>query len=149
LKDVLPLLIETAKAVRERQSANVAQAQLALAQAQSTLRRLQQFRAEYLARSPAARQGRSDGQALAQYTQFFGRLDDAIGQQQRETGLRQSQLEAQQAQLVRCHQRLQAFETLAHRLACERETRESRRLQGEADEFAARAASRAAMEALR
>ncbi len=149
MKDVLPILIETARATRDRQAANLAQAQLALAQAHATLERLRQFRSEYLARSPAARLGRCDGQALSQYQQFFSRLDDAIAQQQRETELRQARLDAQQAQLVRCHQRLLAFETLASRRACEREKREMRRLQGEADEFAARVAGRAALEAFR
>ena len=149
MKYALPILIETARAARDRQAASLAQAQLAAGQAQTTLQRLRQFRTDYLARSPAASLGRSDGQALAQYQLFFSRLDDAIALQQQEIELRQARVTVQQAQLVQRHQRLLAFETLAQRRASECETRELRRLQSESDEFAARVAGRAALGSFR
>jgi flagellar export protein FliJ len=149
MRDVLPILIETARAVRDRQSAVVAQARLACGQAQSTLQQLRQFRVEYLARSPAATLGHTNSQALSQYQRFFSRLDEAIALQLQEIDLREARVAAQQAQLVQCHQRLLAYETLDRRYAAEREAHELHRLQDEADEFAARVAGRAALEIFR
>ena len=148
MKHALPILIETAQAARDRQAAILGHAQLAAGHAQATLQRLHQFRTDYLARSPAANLARSDGQSLAQYQLFFSRLDDAITLQQQEIELRLAQVAAKHALLVRCNQRLLAFETLARRRASERELLELRRQQSESDEFAARVAAGMALDGL-
>ncbi len=146
MKHALPILIETAQAARDRQTALLGQAQLAAGQAQATQQRLHQFRTDYLARAPAANLARSDGQSLAQYQLFFGRLDAAIALQQQEIELRLAEVAAKQALLVRCNQRLLAFETLARRRASERDLLEQRRQQSESDEFAARVAAGMALD---
>lgn len=143
---VLPYLIESARTARDRQAASLRQAELSVRQALATLQRLRQFRTECLARSPASMHARSDGQALAAYQQFVGRLDEAIVLQRQEADRREARRVAQQEQLTRAHQRVAAFETLARRRLQERERREQRRMEREADEFAARAARRPTLE---
>ncbi len=141
MRAVLPLLIERAQAARDAQSARLRQAQQAQAQAGATLQRLQAFRQECLARSPAAL-GRGDGPGMADYQQFVSRLDEAIGLQTQDVEARRLQAEHQQRLLADCQQRLLAFETLDRRQAQQRHAREQRRDQHAADEFAARAATR-------
>jgi flagellar FliJ protein len=143
MQQVLPLLIGQARAARDQQAARLQQAQLAVQQARATLERLQAFRLECLARSPAATLGRADGAALADYQRFVTRLDDAITSQQGEVALRESVATQQQQVLQQAQQRLLAFDTLARRHAQQRATRELRRDQRQADEFAARATARA------
>jgi flagellar FliJ protein len=142
MEQVLPLLIEQATGARDRQSARLAQVRQSVQQAQATLERLQAFRLECLARSPAAQLGRGDGAMLAGYQQFLGRLDDAIAMQRQEAALRQAQADQQQALLAQCQQKLLAFQTLAARQAQRRELRAARKSQRESDEFAARAYAR-------
>ena len=55
MEAVLPQLIERAQAARDRLAFEARQTAQALQQSQATLERLRQFRAEYLARSPATR----------------------------------------------------------------------------------------------
>ena len=95
MKHVLPLLIERAQAVRDRQAQLLRQAQQSAAQAQSTLQRLDAFRGECLSRSAAAQLGHTDGNSLAGYQQFVGRLDEAIGMQGQEATLREAQAATQ------------------------------------------------------
>jgi flagellar protein FliJ len=146
MKHALPTLIETARTARDRQTTILAQAQLAASQAENTLERLGQFRSDYLGRAPAATRASSDGQTLAQYQLFFSRLDEALALQRQEVERRLARVALQQEQLVRCQQRLLAFEALARRRESERQMREARRQQSETDEFAARVAARAALE---
>jgi flagellar FliJ protein len=141
MRAVLPLLIERAEAARDAQSVRLRQAQQAQAQAQGTLERLQAFRQECLARSPAAL-GRGDGAGMADYQRFVSRLDEAIGLQAQDVDARRQQAEHQQRLLAECQQRLLAFQTLDRRQAQQRQARELRRDQRAADEFAARAATR-------
>lgn len=147
MKHALPLLIETAEAARDQQSARLAQARQAVAQAVATLERLRDFRAECLARSAAGTLGGTDGTALQDYQRFVARLDEAIGQQQQQVRQRELQVEHQQIQLQRCQQRLLAFETLRKREANAAAARTLRREQREADEFAARSYARGDREA--
>ena len=146
MEHVLPTLIESARTARDRQAAQLRQAQGAVQQARTTLERLGQFRAECLARSAAGTLGHTDGPALGRYQRFIARLDEASALQQRELQLRTERAEREQQALVHCQQRLLAFQALAQRRLREREHRENRRLQREADEFAARAFHRAARE---
>ena len=141
MKHVLPLLIERAQAVRDRQAQVLRQAQQSAAQARTTLDRLDAFRAECLSRSAAAQLGRSDGASLAGYQQFVGRLDDAIGMQGQEAALRDAQAAEQQLRLQQQQRRVLAFESLARREAQRQGRREQRQDRIAADEFAARAAA--------
>lgn len=136
---VMPLLIEQARKRRDEQSARAQAALQGVHQALGTLRQLQDFRTDYLRRSPA-----SSGQAmhvdrLQDFQRFLARLEQAIGQQRQEVERRQQvQAEAQRF-LAEDQRRLMAFETLASRQAQERERLARRREQRETDEFAARA----------
>ena len=142
---VLPTLIDGAKTVRDRHGVAARQAAAAVAQAQATLDRLQQFRAECLTRAPGT-QGASDGQALADYQVFLGRLDAAITQQGHEHARRGEWAASAQQALVASQQRLMAFETLVTRRAAVRNAKEDRKARRDTDEFAARAARRQAQE---
>lgn len=146
MEHVLPILIDSARTARDRQAAGLREAEAAVRQAIATLQRLRQFRAECLVRSPAALNARSDAHALAAYQNFVGRLDQAIDLQQQEVDRRESRRLAQHDLLLRAHQRVAAFETLAQRRLLQRAAREQRRLEREADEFAARAHRRATVE---
>lgn len=143
---VLPHLIEAARNARDRQAAQLRQAQGAVQQAQATLQRLAQFRADYLARSAAATLGTTDGPALQRYQRFLARLDEATVMQQRELQAREQRVQREQQALVGQQQKLLAYETLVRRRAQERERRVQRREQRESDEFAARAFRRAQQE---
>jgi hypothetical protein len=79
----------------------------------------------------------------ADYQRFVTRLDDAITSQHHEVTVRQSGAAQQQQVLQQAQQRLLAFDTLARRHARQQATRELRREQHQADEFAARASARA------
>ena len=142
MDQVLPLLIESAEAARDRQAGALRQAQQAVQQAQDTLARLRQFRADCLARSAGGSLGRADAQSLGDYQRFVARLDQAIVMQQHEAQLRESRVVAAQQQLMQCQQKLLAFQTLTQRRARQREAVATRREQREADEFAARAFQR-------
>ncbi|TFZ08342.1 flagellar export protein FliJ [Ramlibacter humi] len=143
MEHVLPMLTQQATAARDREAARLQQARQSHAQAQATLQRLEAFRQECLARSPAATGGRGDGATLAAYQQFVARLDEAIAMQRQETGLRANQADAQQQRLAQAQQRLLAFQALANRQAVRAAQRETKREQRMADEFAARATARA------
>lgn len=139
---VLPVLIDGAKAERDRAGTQVRQAAQALQQAQDTHERLAQFRTDYLSRSPAHRTGAFDPQALTDYQAFLARLDQAIGMQVHQKTFREEQLAGQQQMLVQAQRRVMAFEALARRAVNAREKKLQRRAQVEADEFATRSAAR-------
>ena len=139
---VLPLLIERAAALRDRQAAATQQARLAADQAGTTLGRLESFRVDVLSQSAAGTMARTSGDSLAGYQKFVTRLDDAIGMQAQETAVRESRVGEQQALLLDAQRRLLAFETLQRRRAAQRDSRAQRKQQRESDEFAARAARR-------
>jgi flagellar FliJ protein len=141
---VLPLLIERAQAARDRLAVEARQTAQALQQSHATLQRLQQFRAEYLARSPATRGTAVSPQALVDWQRFLARLDDAIRMQEQECEHRSQMDDARRRQLGEGQRRLMAFETLDRRRAAVREAALVRRAQRDADEFAARAARAAA-----
>ena len=141
---VLPLLIERAQAARDRMAAEARQSAQALQQSQATLERLRQFRAEYLARSPATRGGAVSPQVLVDWQRFLARLDDAIRLQAQECEHRRQVDDVRRRQLGEGQRRLMAFETLDRRRAAVREIAQGRRAQRDADEFAARAARAAA-----
>lgn len=146
MEHVLPHLIETARVARDRQAVGLRQAQQGVQQALATLERLTQFRADSLARSAAGTLGVTHTQALQQQQRFVSRLDEAVAQQREELALRQAHAETQQQELVKCQQRMLAFETLAKRRANERERKAQRLQQRQSDEFAARAAARGGLE---
>ena len=143
---VLPILIDTARTARDRQAASLREAELAVRQALATLQRLRQFHTECLARSPASMYARSHGDSLVAYQQFVGRLDEAIALQQQEADRRETMRAVQQGHLMRAQQKVAGFESLATRRLQERQLREQRRLEREADEFAARVATRPTLE---
>ena len=136
---VMPLLIEQARKRRDEQSARVQAASQGVQQALGTLRQLQDFRADYLRRSPASAGQAMHVDRLQDFQRFLARLEQAIAQQRQEIERRQ-QVQAQaQHFLAEDQRRLMAFETLAARQAGERERLARRREQRETDEFAARA----------
>ena len=141
---VLPQLIERAQAARDRLALEARQTAQALQQSQATLERLRQFRADYLARSPASRGAAVSAQALVDWQRFLARLDDAIRMQSQECEHRQQLHDARRQQLGDGQRRLMAFETLVKRRAAVRDAALARRAQRDADEVAARAARAAA-----
>ena len=142
MKHVLPLLIETAEAARDRQAALLAQARQAAEQAGGTLQRLADFRADCLARSAAGTLGTTDAATLQAYQRFVGRLDEATAMQQHELRAREARQAEQQARLQQAQQRLLAFQALQKRDLRAREAQAARGEQRAADEFAARAFGR-------
>lgn len=142
MKHALPRLIETAEAARDQASAALAQVRQAVAQAATTLQRLQDFRAECLSRSAAGTLGATDGAGLQGYQRFVGRLDEAIALQQQEVRRREARVQEQQLRLQECQRKLMAFQALQRREADAANARAQRREQREADEFAARAFGR-------
>ena len=144
MKHVLPLLIETAQAARDRQVGLLAQARQAADQAGGTLQRLAEFRADCLARSAGGTLGTTDATALQQYQRFVARLDEATAMQQQEVRARHARQAEQQARLQQVQQRLLAFQALQQRDLRAREAQAARGEQRAADEFAARAFGRGA-----
>lgn len=144
MKHALPMLLQSAESARDHQAALLAQARQAVSQAQSTLERLREFRADCLARSAAGTLGGSDGVALGGYQRFVERLDGAIGMQQHEVRAREGRAVGEQQRLQHCQQRLLAFQALQRREAQAAALRLQRREQRESDEFAARAIARTA-----
>lgn len=142
MKHVLPLLIETAEAARDRQAGVVAQARQATGQAEGTLQRLTDFRADCLARSAGGTLATTSTDALQAYQRFVGRLDEATAMQQQEVRTREARQAEQQARLQQAQQRLLAFQALQKRDARSREAKALRGEQRAADEFAARSFSR-------
>ena len=143
---VLPVLVETAETARDRQAVRARQALSAQAQGEATLQRLREFRAECLARTPAARHGRADGLSLADTQRFLTRLDEAIDVQQQEVRRRTGVADEEQRRLLQAQQRVLAFQALRQRRASALALRESRTAQRQSDEFAARSAARHAQE---
>jgi flagellar protein FliJ len=139
---VLPVLIRNAVAARDRQQALSRVAAAAQRQAGVTLERLQQFRGDCLARSPAASQRAVDAQALIDYQHFVARLDDAIAMQGQECSRGAQRSEFARQQLLESQRRLMSFESLVKRRAQTQAAAQGRRDQRDTDEFAARAARR-------
>ncbi|WP_460890918.1 flagellar export protein FliJ, partial [Ramlibacter alkalitolerans] len=142
----LPLLIETAEGERDHRAAVLGRAREAHAQAQATLQRLLEFRADCLARSATGRLGRGDGGTLETYQVFVGLLDEAIRLQEGQAAQGLREAEAQLRLLQAAQQRLAALQTLLARDAHARPARGPLREQHAADEFAALAFLRAAQE---
>lgn len=140
---ILPTLIEGATANRDKESARLRQFVQALRQSEATLERLQAFRVECLARSPAGSLGRGDAMSLQGYQTFMTRLDQALGLQGQDLVRRRQAVAMQQERLNASQQKLLAFETLVKRRAAVRAQKQSRLEQRECDEFAARALARA------
>ena len=139
---VLPIVIQQARQSRDAQSARTVAALTAVQQAESTLRQLEDFRIDYLRRSPAASGETLQIERLLDFQRFVTRLDEAIAIQQNEAALRRHRQFESQQQLAEAQRRLLAFETLATRQAAEREHSARRREQRDTDEFAARAQHR-------
>lgn len=140
MEKVVPVLIDRARALRDRKSVITHQAQAVLEQSHATLERLQRFRGECLARSPGAAGVHAGAGVHGDYQRFIARLDDAIAMQRQESARRKGQHEAALLQLAQCQQRLLALETLMKRWALARDAKQGRAEQRASDEFAARAA---------
>jgi flagellar FliJ protein len=148
MKNVLPLLIERAQQLRDKHVGEARDTLATLQTAQQVLQRLDEFRAEFLARSPAASGATADAQALLDYQRFVGRLDEAMAQQRQECARRQQRNDAAQRQLLESQRRVVALQAWQRREAAALAAKDNRRTQREADEFAARAAGRYTGEAL-
>lgn len=142
MERVLTTLIEGARLARDRQSVAVRTAVGMAEQARHTLDRLDQYRGECLARSPAVAGGMPDREMLLDYQRFVGRLDQAIGLQGHEHQVREGHLEAAQLKLLDHQRRLMALETLVKRRAAAKAVKAARQDQRDTDEFAARAVRR-------
>ena len=148
MKRALPILIAAARSGRDQQSARLARARQALAHAGTTMARLQEFRAGYLARSAASTLRGSDAAALQDYQHFIDRLDEAIALQAREMRGREADAAQEELALLQRQKRLLAFEALLQRQVDAAAAQAHRREQREADEFAASAGARRAREAM-
>lgn len=140
MKNVLPLLIDRAQVLRDKHVAQARETLTTLQTAQQVLQRLDDFRAEFIARSPASSGATADTQALLDYQQFVGRLDEAIAQQRQECARRQQRNDAAQRQLLDSQRRVVALQSWQRREAAALVAKDNRRTQREADEFATRAA---------
>lgn len=139
MNHALPLLIDAAEAARDQHAARGARARQAVAQANGTLQRLQDFRVECLARSAAGTLGRTHGAALQDHQRFVAKLDEAIGLQAHEVRRCEQHADQLQGLLQRSQQRVLALHALRERQARTAAARATRREQRDADEFAARA----------
>lgn len=148
MNNVLPLLIDRAQVLRDRHVREARDTLTTLQTAQQVLQRLDDFRVEFLARSPAASGASADTHALQDYQRFVGRLDEAIAQQRQECARRQQRNDAAQRQLLDSQRRVVALQAWSRRELAAQVTRDNRRTQRESDEFATRAASRYTGEAL-
>lgn len=146
MKNLLPMLIERAQQLRDRHVAQARDTLATLQSATSVLQRLDDFRADFLARSPAATGAAVDTQALQDYQRFVLKLDAAIGQQRSECELRRQRNDDAQRLLLDSQRRVVALQSWQRREAHVQAAREGRRDQRSADEFAARAAARAMTE---
>ncbi len=139
MTNLIPMLIDRAQQLRDRHVAEARDTLVTLNTAQSVLQRLDDFRIDFLARSPAATGACADAQALQDYQRFVGRLDEAITQQRQECERRRVRNDAAQRQLLDSQRRVVALQAWQRREAHAQATRDSRRSQREADEFAAHA----------
>lgn len=148
MNKVLPLLIDRAQVLRDKHVAQARETLATLQTAQQVLQRLDDFRTEFIARSPAASGATADAQALQDYQRFVGRLDEAIAQQRQECSHRSQRNDAAQRLLLDSQRRVVALQSWQRRELAAQVAKDNRRSQREADEFAARAASRMTGEAL-
>jgi flagellar FliJ protein len=148
MKNVLPLLIDRAQVLRDKHVREARETLTTLQTAQQVLQRLDDFRTEFMARSPASSGASADTQALLDYQRFVGRLDEAMAQQRQECTRRQQRNDAAQRQLLDSQRRVVALQSWQRREAAALAAKDNRRTQREADEFAARAAGRYTGEAL-
>ena len=148
MKNVLPLLIDRAQVLRDKHVAQARDTLATLQTAQQVLQRLDDFRGEFIARSPASTGATADTQALLDYQRFVGRLDEAIAQQRQECTRRLQRNDAAQRQLLDSQRRVVALQSWQRREAAAQVAKDNRRSQREADEFATRAAGRYTGEAL-
>ncbi len=148
MKNVLPLLIDRAQVLRDKHVGEARETLTTLQTAQQVLQRLDDFRAEFIARSPAASGASADTQSLQDYQRFVGRLDEAMAQQRQECARRQKRNDAAQRQLLDSQRRVVALQSWQRREAAALAARDNRRTQRESDEFAARAAGAYTGEAL-
>ena len=106
--------------------------------ARARLQLLEDYRAEYLSRfQQAAAQGLSAAQ-WANYQEFIGRIDEAIGQQRRVVETSSGQTQAGQQHWLKQRNKAQAFDTLAQQHEAEQRYQEGRKEQKQGDEFSAR-----------
>ena len=139
MQAVLPLLLERAEGERDGEGVSLRQAAQALQQALATLGQLERFREDYLRRSPVAAGQALDAQRLVDWQRFVSRLDQAIALQRQEITIRTHQEAQARQRLVQAQQRLMSLQALGQRWARQQQARMDRRLQAEADAFAARA----------
>lgn len=120
--------------------ATVALARLIAAErdAQGKLDLLRQYRDEYAQRFSAAAQDGLTPQAWKNFSDFLGRLDEAIGQQERAVAQSQQNTAAGQNHWQQQRVRLKAMDTLSQRHHTRETGLENRREQKLTDEIATR-----------
>ncbi len=135
---VLDTLIELSERRRDEAANEAADARRATEQVLATKQQLQQYRADYDARSPL-RPGQQTGpQQIERHQRFVARLDVAIDDQARRHALMRRVQAQREADLVERQKRLKAFETLKQRRDQAYAQRQERHEQRLTDEQAAR-----------
>lgn len=106
--------------------------------AKSKLELLQQYRDEYALRFQQAAQNGISPREWHNYTDFLGRLDEAIDTQRKMVAQQALNTAAGQVHWHQQRTKLKAFDTLSERHFANENTRELKREQKTQDEFAAR-----------
>lgn len=142
-RNALPLLIELRRRERDRVAAVAAQAQRDAQNAAGTLRMLDGYRHDYMARSPKVSTQTTDPGRLQIHDAFVGKLGEAIDDQKGRLGILEQRETVQRAALAEQERRLKALEILSERRESQRRRRLETLDQKMNDEFAALAHRRA------
>ncbi|MFT3802854.1 MAG: flagellar FliJ family protein [Burkholderiaceae bacterium] len=135
---VLDTLIELSGRHRDEAAGHAADARRASDQVQAMKRQLQQYRAEYDARSPVRAGQQTGPQQIERHLRFVARLDYAIGDQERRHEQARRVQAQREAELIERQKRLKAFETLKLRRDQADARRQERHEQRLTDEQATR-----------
>ena len=106
--------------------------------ADDKLQLLQQYRSEYRERYLEAAKNGIDPAAIRNYSNFIGRLDDAIAQQQKMLDHQKSMTQLGQEKWASERNRMKAFDTLSQREQKTIQRKESRQEQLSSDEHSAK-----------
>ena len=145
----LELLIELQRRERDRRAGLAARAQRESDTADSTLRMLRGYRADYDLRAPKRGARPFDSGSVRVHEAFTGKLDQAVSEQGILTDRLASVAAQREADLAEQQRRLKALETLVERRENAARLRAQRADQRQTDEFASQAHLRARIEARR
>jgi flagellar protein FliJ len=124
-----------AKNEESKATEDLAFAQNQLAEAQTKLSELQNYREEYLIDFNAKAQRGVTGIQIAQYQQFLGKLDDALQQQDQNVIKAKTQLEQTKSKWQQKRSRVQALDTVIDQSLAEEQRQRNKSEQNQQDEI--------------